>query len=262
MRSPGVILANFDATVRDILEPYYRAFLHVLMQSILALEDSRDRRTWLFLDEFHTMKRVPGFGDFATNARSKGACIVLGFQNITSLLDPERYGSNATTIVGECKNKMFFKASTFEHAEWCAKEYGMHEFAKYLRGLNQSKSTRSSKGQEETTFTDGHNNSVDLDHSYLRTPGEFQALPLVADSGRFEMFSILRSARIPGSMSFAEATGPLLVPHPDHPGFIRTPAEWEQLRCWDSGDLTRLKLSSAAADLFLIASNLQRRLLN
>jgi hypothetical protein len=254
VKNPGVLIANYDKTVSHVLEPFYRALYLTLMQHSLSLSDDANRRTWQFLDEFHSLEPLEGFPTYVTNSRSKGNCLVLGFQHILSLTNPDHYGPKALAFLGECKNKMFFKAGSFEHAEWCAKEYGRHEFIKFTEGTNKGKQRNS----RETTYSEGVNKTADFNDAFLRMPAEFQALPLVSESGVFEAFSILQSSRKYCALSRDEATGPLWVPHPDHPGFIPVSTGDELFRPWSDDDFARLKISRSNKNVFERAMQLER----
>ncbi len=147
---------------------------------MLSLPDDVERRSWFFLDEFHTFEAIPQFDTLVTNARSKGACIVIGFQNISTLI--ARYKERATAIIGECKNKMFFRASSHEHAEWAAKEYGEHEFYKETEDstTNQQVTCDGVKngrpyGVKSVSVTHGTSRKGDFQYTYADAGDEWGA---------------------------------------------------------------------------------------
>lgn len=235
VRDHGVLLVTVKQTAEDVLEPLYRALLYALRQHVLDQPNPNppdSRRTWIFLDEFPTLKPVPGFERFLTNGRSKGACVVLGFQNIETLQGEEHYGALASTLYGECKSRLFFRASTYAHAEWAAKEYGMREVYKESREVGRNWGISLSTGPGggggggpisvttyQTTRTVSENWSVnvrgDYEYDYLRYPGEFQNLPLVHETDSnpsqqyFAAFLAVGSDRAPIIVPQAVAVGPL-----------------------------------------------------
>lgn len=82
---------------------------------------NRNRRTWIFLDEFPSLGRIPTLEEFLTEGRSKGICVVLGFQHIAHVR--RCYGDLTEALLGQCHHEALFKAKDFEMAAWCASRF-------------------------------------------------------------------------------------------------------------------------------------------
>ena len=69
--------------------PAIRAINQVLFtrlaQLILDQDESKTRRNWIFLDEVRQAGRLAALTDLMVEGRSKGACVVLGFQDIEGM---------------------------------------------------------------------------------------------------------------------------------------------------------------------------------
>ena len=75
------------------LKPLISAWTDVICTSMLSLEESRDRKIWLFIDELASLDKLASFGDALTKGRKHGLRIVAGLQ-APSQLD-EQYGRDA-----------------------------------------------------------------------------------------------------------------------------------------------------------------------
>ncbi|MFX8836738.1 type IV secretion system DNA-binding domain-containing protein, partial [Acinetobacter baumannii] len=66
-------------------------------------KDSGMQQAWFFLDEVREAGELDGLSRLMTKGRSKGACVVLGFQDIDGMRDV--YGDQvANEICAQCNN--------------------------------------------------------------------------------------------------------------------------------------------------------------
>ncbi|MBX3110282.1 MAG: type IV secretion system DNA-binding domain-containing protein [Fimbriimonadaceae bacterium] len=129
--------------------------------SELLLDQPEDRmgarRSWLFLDEIGEAGKLEGLTSLLTKGRSKGACMVLGFQDIDSLR--EVYGENiAGVITSQCNCKAILRLESPRTAEWASKLFGEYEAIETRRSEARGTTTPTgiggSQGSKSHTVTD------------------------------------------------------------------------------------------------------------
>lgn len=111
----SVLLLGRSPQMESTLAELNRAMLFRLAQLIRSQSEAvRDpsgkppRQTWIVVDELRDAGRLDGFNSLLVEGRSKGACVVLGFQDIPGLHTV--YGANlANELVGLCANKAFLR---------------------------------------------------------------------------------------------------------------------------------------------------------
>lgn len=128
--------------------------------SELLLDQPEDRtgsrRSWLFLDEIGEAGKLEGLTSVLTKGRSKGVCVVLGFQDIDSLR--EVYGENiAGVITSQCNCKAILRLESPRTAEWASKLFGDYEAIETRRseatGTTDPIGPRASSGVGTRTHT-------------------------------------------------------------------------------------------------------------
>src|SRR5690606_26570621 len=108
--------------MRSILDTVNQLFVSLAAQHVLTQSESDNRRTWFFFDEFSEAGKLRGLESIILRGRSKGCCVVLGFQDIShvhAVYDKEL----GNTIVGQCGNKAFLRIESPETAEWASKSF-------------------------------------------------------------------------------------------------------------------------------------------
>ena len=120
-----LVLGNDEAT-RTALDAINQVIFKRVTELVLDQSESTTRRTWFFLDEVREAGRLEGLGRLLTKGRSKGACVVLGYQDIEGLR--EVYGhQTAAEITGQCSNKAILRTDSPETAKWGASLFGDQE---------------------------------------------------------------------------------------------------------------------------------------
>ena len=136
----------------------------------------QERRTWLFLDEVAEAGRLDGLSSLLAKGRSKGACVVLGFQDIDGL--KEVYGENLTyALTGQCAQKAILRLESPSTAEWASKLFGSYEAIEH-----------------RSSFTYSEQNSVTIAQEYVNRQSvlesEFFTLPPISDKKGLSGFYI------------------------------------------------------------------------
>jgi hypothetical protein len=132
LQSESVLVLGNDHTNRVAVDALNQVIFKRISELILDQDDivfndgKPPARTWVFFDEFVRAGKLEGMVELATVGRSKGAAIVLGFQDI----DGARavYGKEvAEEIIGQCSNIAILRLQSPETAEWASKLFGSYE---------------------------------------------------------------------------------------------------------------------------------------
>jgi hypothetical protein len=123
-------------------------------------------RTWLFLDEFASLK-IKNLDTFLTEGRSKGVCVILSFQNYASI--QENYKKYIASVITSCCNFKVFLRSEGEAADWIAQEIGKERRFETSYGTNES--TSEAFGDSDTTSSGYHSSSGSSPGGYSSSSG-------------------------------------------------------------------------------------------
>jgi len=171
VKTNSILVLGTNPAVRSAANALNQILVERLSEIILSQPDSPSRRTWVFLDEFRTTGELRGLSELMTRGRSKGVCMVLGFQDINGL--NEAFGENvAAEITGQCWNKAFLRVDDNASAEWASLSLGEQERWEYQTS--------------ETTRDDEKSKTVDkrLVTRRIVTPSEIKSmLPAGAENG-------------------------------------------------------------------------------
>ncbi len=152
-----LVLGNDEAT-RTALDAINQVIFKRLTELILALPESTTRRNWVFLDEVREAGKLDGLGRLLTKGRSKGACVVLGLQDIDGLRDV--YGREvAHEIVGLCSNKAILRTDSPGTAEWASRLFGEREVLEIRRTRSENEGESKQPGQWSAGSSSGISNS-------------------------------------------------------------------------------------------------------
>jgi hypothetical protein len=136
--------------------------------SELALKqpNSTSRRTWFFLDEVREAGKLDGLSRLMTKGRSRGCCVVLGFQDIHGM--KAVYGPEvALELIGQCSQKALLRMESDATAKWASATVGQFEHVDIVR----SQSAGFARGVGAV------NRSETWRTADVVMPSEFQAIP-------------------------------------------------------------------------------------
>ena len=144
----SILVLGSNEEHRAALEPINRVLFQRATELALAQDESDARRTWFFLDEVRDLGNLESLGRLMTKGRSKGVCVVLGFQDIEGMHDA--FGKErANEFIGQCANKAVLRLNSPETAKWASELFGKYEFFEEETGKNKGGSTTS--GSTKTT---------------------------------------------------------------------------------------------------------------
>lgn len=235
LKSSSILILGNDERVRASLDTVNQLFVAITAQHVLSMSESRTRTTWFIFDEFSEAGRLHGLESIILRGRSKGCCVVLGFQDIqhVNLVYKDNLGN---TLVGQCGNKAFLRIESPETAEWASKCIGDVERIE----IQVAKTDSRQGGSTSETFQRQTRAQV--------MPSQFMELPLPENG--LTGYYIIRSAGC-YSATYSPPEIDACVGRPDEriPAFDAAPVEWQYLSPWTSKDAERLGLftSSEAA---------------
>lgn len=120
-----LILGN-DAAHRAAIDSVNKLIFQRLTELILAKPETKNDQTWIFLDEIREAGKLEGLSRLLNMGRSKGACVVLGFQDIEGMQSV--YGEKeANEIVGQCNHMSLLRLNSPKTAQWASDRVGSSE---------------------------------------------------------------------------------------------------------------------------------------
>ena len=168
----GILLMGADLRRETTLQRINQLMFQRISQLVIAREKENPvDLTWFFLDEVREAGELRGLRQLLTEGRSKGARVVLGFQDIDGMIDV--YGEQgAAELTGLCAHKLIFHLDNPNTREWASMLMGEEET--YLKSTSECESSSSSGSTHSITT----NQQIGLRRIVL--PFELHDLPLAS----------------------------------------------------------------------------------
>lgn len=135
LESDSVLLLGTNATVETALSAINEIMFRVLVEEVDTQTDSTRRRTWFWIDEARLsgpLLRNQMLPYLAVKGRSKGACLLLAFQDIDGFR--EAAGTRiANEIIAQCSHKALLRMESDESARWASRVIGQYETLEFMR---------------------------------------------------------------------------------------------------------------------------------
>lgn len=113
---------------KDTLRPILSLAVDLVAREILSLDDDRDRRIFMFVDELGTLQNLPSLIDILTLGRSKGASVWLGTQDFGRI--KQIYGEDiAETIFNNCSTRICYRVNAPATARFLEDAFGEREIS-------------------------------------------------------------------------------------------------------------------------------------
>lgn len=238
LEEESVLVLGSDEANRSAMEAINRVIFRRLCELILSGPESDGAGTWFFLDEVRQAGCLEGLGGLLTNGRSKGAAVVLGFQDIEGLRDA--YGDKAANeLTGQCGHLAILRLSSPATARWASDLHGAYE-QKERRTSESSSSGAHGKSSGSTV-------SEQLATRDAVLAAEFMALPPTTEKGGLPGHYV-----VPGIGAYKTCLPWAWIRErvgrrdPDTPDFVARPDEAQYLRPWSEEDRERLGLDAPA----------------
>jgi Type IV secretion-system coupling protein DNA-binding domain len=244
VRGESIVVLGCDPTSETILERLNAAFLDRMTQEVLLQPENDPTRfpqsvTWVILDELRRAGKFEKLGELMTEGRSKGAKVVLGFQNVPGMM--EVYGEHKTNeLMALCANMAFLKLDDPKSQEQAVAHFGDADYE--TRTWAQSSSSTGSVGGGSST-TSGINETVHLETKPILLTTDLKDLPEGNPSngvtGYFDTDCV--GAPYCGGPSPADFAEMLSGGSARQSDYIPQTGQ-DTLRPWDMADLERLGL--------------------
>lgn len=241
-----LILAN-DEENRAAIDTINQLLFKRLSELVLAQEERPEqsrRTTWFFLDEVRQAGRLDGLSALMTKGRSKGAAVLLGFQDIHGL--HEVYGREAANeLVGQCNTKVLLRLNSPETARWASQLFGSSEFLESRRSHSRSRNFRELGWQQGGSSGESVSNAIAKRELVLDS--EFLDLPETSLANGVTGYFIN-----PLTGAFQHHLPPdwlrqhLRPPDPATPNLVRRPDGHQLLRPWSDQDACDLGLPTGS----------------
>lgn len=139
---PHIILLGTDDKNSTTLDPINRAiFLRAAQLVCGRLDENPTDQSWFFVDETRWAGKLDGLASLLIKGRSKGAHVVLGFQDILGMRAVYKDGV-ADELVGQCGNKAIMKLNNPETMVWASNCFQKYE--EYTASFGTSSSAQGS----------------------------------------------------------------------------------------------------------------------
>lgn len=226
-----ILLLGNDETTRVCLDALNRVMLRRSVELVLNGPEIEGWRTLYVLDEVAQMGRLDCLSPLLTKGRSKGASVVLGFQDMDGLRAV--YEKSADELVGQCGTKALLRVESPATAEWESRTIGEAEEVEHqVTTSNGGGSTTHQKVKREAVL-----------------PSEFLSLPpATRDEGVTGYFVIPQIGAFRGVVTPSVLRKHLREKTAGVPDFIPRSADDQYLRPWTTDDLQRLGEVRAKTD--------------
>lgn len=250
----SVLVLGNDEANRAALDTVNRLLFKRLVELVLAGPEysaEGGNGTWFFLDEVREAGRLAGLSSLMTKGRSKGACVVLGFQDINGLR--EAHGRNAADeLVGQASSKAILRLNTPETAQWASGLFGSREVLESHFGESRGRNFQDVGLQ--TGRTSGESLSYAISKRELILDSEFLDLPETTPATGLSGFFLTPATggfrdTLPGRW-LADHLAP---PRNDVPNLLPRPVADQYLRPWSDEDTAILAREGPVARLYCVS---------
>ena len=129
------------------LKPLLSLFIDTFVTGVMMLPPDYDRRIWLFVDETHSLQKMPKLAVAMARGRKYGICEVVGFQNVAQ--PRETYGRDgAEALLGLPQTIFIGRLADPDTAKWGS---GVVAERHIIRGV-EGESTSAQGGGESTSY--------------------------------------------------------------------------------------------------------------
>jgi type IV secretory pathway TraG/TraD family ATPase VirD4 len=146
--NPGTLFLVNHSKSKDVLKPILTLLLEMASHEVLSMPDDYNRRIYFFLDEFGSLNNMSSIIELLTRARSKGASVWIGTQEIGQI--EKVYGKESRqSIVNGCASKLILSIAEPETAKYFSDAIGQTEVLE----SSESMSMGPSNIRDGLTFT-------------------------------------------------------------------------------------------------------------
>ena len=246
VESETILILGSDPTFDEILQPLNRAIFKRLVEVVRRQPEvarNEVRNSWFIIDELRNAGNLEDLDKLLVEGRSKGACVVLGFQDLPGLR--EEFGDKrADEILGACANKVFLQNGEGTTIDYATRHFKNQEIMETrVSYTNNSTSGTGSQDSSSQGYSVGqHRVTRPVVHG-----GLLKSLPKPSH-GREGLAGYCDTAAAGTLYPYRMELSPqflaenLPIPDDATPGFVPRPTSHLDLPEWGMGDLERLSL--------------------
>ena len=240
LKQESVLVLGNSHTARPAIQAVNQVLFTRLTQLILSQEESTTRRNWVFLDEVRQAGRLEALTSLMVEGRSRGACVVLGFQDIEGMKHVHTTHL-ANELIGQAHNVCFTKLVNPETAAHASQKFGEYEETE----VNESFTENSGGGRSRTV-------SASRVKHVAVMPSEFMSISMPSPEKGLTFYAITNELKAyQETMSGEEVTSMLSAPNADPakggmPNRAPVPNDSLRIQPWSLADYVRLKLHPPA----------------
>jgi len=120
-----IVILGFDDDFEEQCSILNATLFRRAMKAVLSYEGENRPDTWFFIDEFDSLRAIPGLANFLSKSRSFKACVAIVLQSFRQLR--KNYDDHHEKIIPElCANKIILQC-TDESADWASRQCGSAE---------------------------------------------------------------------------------------------------------------------------------------
>lgn len=252
LEEEAIVLLGMNATAQVALNAINEVIFRILVEEIDNQSDSSSRRTWIWVDEARLsgpILRGPLLPYLAVKGRSRGACLVLAFQDIEGFR--EAAGPRiANEIIAQCSHKALLRLESEESAQWASRLLGQYETLDIMH-------SRSSAWLKA-----GENRSEQLARRDAVLASEFYDIPVTtAKNGLSGYFVSPCVGAVRSNISGRDLFELFVTPELGHRHlFISRPECDQWMRPWTDDDRVRLQIARPLQSALEIPANDQQQL--
>jgi hypothetical protein len=153
---PQIVVMQDSSQFSTIAQAMGSSVIRSARGAIGQMPESKTNRVWLIIDEFPQLGRIQGIDGIIDTGRSKGVCVVLGFQTKAKIDDI--YGESfADALLGNFGTQIICRSGSAETRHWAAEQIGQQEVRRVIESRSANTTVFNTKNQ-----TTGFNQSEQI----------------------------------------------------------------------------------------------------
>jgi hypothetical protein len=242
-KNGSFLVLGHSERLREPLSAINRLIFQRLVELTLDLEESDERRIWYVLDEVRHLGKVEGLPGLLTNGRSKGAAVILGFQDYSGMCAV--WGEHiANEIIAMCANQAYLRLSSGATAQ-----YASDQFSFLYQPVTETSETLTTTWGQNPSTSEAKSTQSKMEKQERIMPGDFLSMPIASPKNGIPgaYISPWFKEVDPGKTTFYQTTlrreasfDRLMSKSATKDNFIERPPEQERLEPWDEDDFKRI----------------------
>ncbi|MBC8674366.1 type IV secretion system DNA-binding domain-containing protein [Aeromonas hydrophila] len=121
-----MVISNIEGDIHTTVKPLFTAMIEVVIKACMMLNQDRNRRIFIILDEVQSLNFIPAFTDGLAELRQFGIVFVISYQLQAQLRTIYRE-TGATTISGLLGTRVAYQTPDEQTASWLSKNFSETE---------------------------------------------------------------------------------------------------------------------------------------